>query len=121
MSDKRTTCNKMEGEPSKVIFFSSTFSCSSFYFIFWFSIPNIIFLDHSYKFYFTDCPTRILLLYFNNLHATVYWGPFEDFSKASSETFQLPRTITNISDHIRKSFPKISEHFPRFPKIFRKC
>ena len=37
-----------------------------------------------------------------------------NFSKASSETFQLQRTITSISDHIRKSFPKISEHFRRF-------
>ena len=51
---------------------------------------------------------------------TVYWGPFEDFSKATSETFQLLRTITNISNHIRKSFLKISKHFRRFPKIFQK-
>ena len=60
------------------------------------------------------------LLSRHSLRATVYWCPFEDFSKASSEAFQLLRTITNIFDHIRKSFPKISEHFRRFPKIFRK-
>ena len=47
-------------------------------------------------------------------------GPFEDFSKASSKTFQLLRTITNISNHIWKSFPKISEHLQRFPKISQK-
>ena len=45
-----------------------------------------------------------------------------DFSKASSETIQPLRTITNISDHIRKSFPRISEH-PKisedFPKIIK--
>ena len=63
---------------------------------------------------------NIPLLSCHSLRTTVYWGPFEDFSKASSETFQLLRTITNIPDQIRKSFPKISEHFGRFPKIFRK-
>ena len=46
-----------------------------------------------------------------------FGGLFEDLSKDSSETFQLLQTITNISDHIRKSFPKISEHLRRFPKI----
>ena len=38
---------------------------------------------------------------FNSRHClcgTVYRGPFEDFSKANSETLQLLRTITNISD-----------------------
>ena len=40
-------------------------------------------------------------------------GPFEDFSKACSETCQLLRTITSISDHIRKLFPKIFEHFKK--------
>ena len=60
------------------------------------------------------------LLSRHSLRATFYWGPFEDFSKASSETFQLLRTITDISDHIRKLFPKIYEHFQRFTKIFQK-
>ena len=45
-----------------------------------------------------------------------------DFSKANSETIQPLRTITNISDHIRKLFPRISEH-PKisedFPKIVK--
>ena len=56
------------------------------------------------------------------LRATVYWGPFEDFSKASSETLQLLRTITNISNHVRKfsedfrTLPKISENFPKILK-----
>ena len=30
------------------------------------------------------------------------WGPFEDLSKISSETFQLLQTIINISDHVSK-------------------
>ena len=37
-----------------------------------------------------------------------------------SQIFQLLRTITNISDHIRKSFPKIYEHFRRFPENFKR-
>ena len=50
------------------------------------------------------------------------WGPFEDFSKISSETFQLLRTFTNSSDHSRKfsdSFrivPKSSEDFQKIIK-----
>ena len=50
------------------------------------------------------------------LLATVYWGPFEDFSKATSETLQLLRTTTNISDHVRK----FSEDFRRFSENFKK-
>ena len=52
------------------------------------------------------------------LRTTVYWGLFEDFSKASSETLQLLRTSANICDHVRKfsedfrTLLKISEDFP---------
>ena len=56
------------------------------------------------------------LLYRHSLRAKVCWCLFEDFPKASSETFQLLRAITNISDHIRKSFPKISKDFPKILK-----
>ena len=58
------------------------------------------------------------------VRATIYWGPFEDFSKTSSETFQLLRTITNISDHVRKfsddfrTLPKTSEDFQKILKPF---
>ena len=60
------------------------------------------------------------LLSRHSLRATVYRCPFEDFSKASSETFQLLRAITTISDHIQKPFPKISEHFRRFLENLKK-
>ena len=46
-------------------------------------------------------------------------GPSEDFSKTSSETFQLLRTVTNISNHVRK-YSMIFENFWRFPNIIKK-
>ena len=49
-------------------------------------------------------------------------GPFEDFSKISSEAFQHLRTITNSSDYVRKfsddfwTLPKISKDFMKILK-----
>ena len=65
----------------------------------------------------------LTLLSRHSLRATVYWGSFEDFPKASTETFHLLRTIMNISDHIRKlfrRFPNTSEDFRRFSENFKK-
>ena len=65
------------------------------------------------------------LLSSHYLRATVYWDPFEDFSKASYETLQLLRTIMNISDHVWKfseyfrTLPKISEVFQNSHKSFK--
>ena len=50
------------------------------------------------------------------LRATVYWGPFEDFSKAG---LQNVSTLTDIFNHVRefsdnfRTLPKISEDFPK--------
>ena len=59
-------------------------------------------------------PADRTVVFHHSLRATVYWGPFEDFSKASSKTLQLLRAITNVFDH----FQIFSKDFRRFSKYF---
>ena len=53
------------------------------------------------------------------------WGPFEDFSKFSSKTFQILWTIRNSPNHVRKfsddfrTLLKISEAFLKMLKIIK--
>ena len=83
-----------------------------------------MYLSHALKITANQRPGLPLhiLRYATGMRAIVYWGPFENLSKASSETLQLLRTITNISDHVRKisevfqTLPNISEDFPKILK-----
>ena len=84
-----------------------------------------MYLSHALKITANQRPGLPLhiLRYATGMRAIVYWGPFENLSKASSETLQLLRThyeyFRSRPENFR-SFPNTSEHFRRFSENFKK-